>query len=94
MKIALIIIAFIVLFVVLWLDIKTVGRPSPKFLVVDEQQRIVDPKTLIDEAWVEQSLAVTDPGDIWFVIDDQGGLYLMDSCGNYTHCPSKYRAIF
>lgn len=69
-------------------------QPLPKFMVVDEHQQIVDPKTLIDEAWVEQSLTVTDPGDIWFVIDDQGGLYLMDSCGNYTHCPSKYRAIF
>ncbi len=65
-----------------------------KFIVVDDNNRRVEPWDLIKEPWVTENLVITSPDDIWFMVEDTGELYLGDSCGNFISCPGKYRAVF
>lgn len=65
----------------------------PKFYVFKDGVP-VDPTSLANEDWIRNELTVTSRDDLWFAVDDQGSLYVLDSCGNYTHCPSEYRVLF
>lgn len=67
---------------------------APRFRVLDKNGNVVEANRLIDEDWVKGELTITSEDDVWFAVDDQGGLYLLDSCGNYVHCPSDYRVSF